>query len=568
MSTSARLAGRSLKRVSQQVSGVRTVTTTQSPVPLCHFSTGARSQATRSSNRNTSDTCWREADKRRGAKGALPTSSVATAPAASYSTAAKQPSSGPTARYNELVEKGTLRDDEHQRSIIAILQALYDELVTYDHTKPSHPLGQKKEAARGLFSRLFGGGSSRSAEAEDDGKLHIPDSAPKGLYLYGDVGTGKSMLMDLFYDTLPENITRKRRIHFHQFMIDAHKRMHAFKTLTHRPSGIVVGASSHIMGGGSSSSSANAGGSALGPSGDEVDPIPTVAMEFAQEATVLCFDEFQVTDIADAMILRRLLEHMIAHGVILVMTSNRHPNDLYKNGIQRSSFVPCIELLKSQLKVQDLNSGTDYRKVPKALSKVYYAPLEEKNLREFEKLFEAFTSDPHNPPIEDRPLSVWGRTLKVPLSTSKVARFDFKELCGTPRSAADYIEICRNFPTLFVDNVPRMGLDQREMARRFITFIDAAYESKTKLFASSEVPILQIFGAGDGGNQQAHTSDAMREAMDALGMTMDQLGGNPIFSGDEELFAFARVISRLTEMGTTQYAELAGVGQLEAPPES
>lgn len=380
--------------------------------------------------------------------------------------------------------------------------------------------------------------------------------------------------MDLFFDTLPENIKHKRRIHFHQFMIDAHKRMHAFKALTHKPSGIVVGASSKIMGGGSfainnSGSTSSKDRSASGSSDqDEVDPIPPVAMEFAQEATVLCFDEFQVTDIADAMILRRLLEHMMAHGVVMVMTSNRHPNELYKNGIQRSSFIPCIELLKSQLIVKDLNSGTDYRKVPKALSKVYYSPLDEKNLREFEKLFEAFTSDPHQPAIENRELTVWGRKLKVPLSTPKVARFDFKELCGTPRSAADYIEICRNFPTLFIDNVPRLGLDQREMARRFITFIDAAYESKTKLFASSEVPILQIFGAGDAGNKQAHTSDAMREAMDALGMTMDQLGGNPIFSGEEELFAFARVISRLTEMGTTQYAELAGIGQKEAPPES
>lgn len=267
------------------------------------------------------------------------------------------------------------------------------------------------------------------------------------------------------------------------------------------------------------------------------------------------------------MILRRLLEHMLAHGVVVVTTSNRHPDDLYKNGIQRSSFIPCIELLKTQLKVQDLNSGTDYRKVPRALSKVYFAPLDETHLREFEKLFEAFTSNPQDRPVYDRELTIWGRKLQVPQSTRRVARFAFEDLCGKPRSAADYIEICRTFPTLFIENVPRLGLNQREMARRFITFIDAAYESKTKLFIASEVPILQIFGAGDQGHKGAETSDAMREAMDALGMTMDQLGGNPIFSGDEELFAFARVISRLTEMGTVHYAELAGAGQTEAPPE-
>ncbi|PWN26101.1 hypothetical protein BDZ90DRAFT_58781 [Jaminaea rosea] len=498
--------------------------------------------------------------------------------AASYSPSARaspsSPPSGPTARYNELVQKGLLKDDDHQRSIIAILQGLHEELTLYRPPNPTRPLGQKKEVEkRGFFGRLFGSSSHEGSDGHDDGKLQVPEDVPKGLYLHGDVGTGKSMLMDLFFDTLPDNITHKRRIHFHQFMIDAHKRMHAFKTLTHKPSGIVVGASSRVMSGAANAISGGpAGGAkeraaAAAAAGEDVDPIPPVAMEFAQEATVLCFDEFQVTDIADAMILRRLLEHMIAHGVVFVMTSNREPKDLYKNGIQRSSFVPCIELLQSQLKVQDLNSGTDYRKVPKALSKVYYAPLDDKNLREFEKLFEAFTSDPHDPAIEGRPLTIWGRTLAVPLSTKKVARFSFHDLCGTPRSAADYIEICQTFPTVFVDEVPKMGLDQREMARRFITFIDAAYESKTKLFASSEVPILQIFGAGTDGNKKAETSDAMREAMDALGMTMDQLGGNPIFSGDEELFAFARVISRLTEMGTTQYAELAGVGSKEAPPE-
>ena len=367
-----------------------------------------------------------------------------------------------------------------------------------------------------------------------------------------------SMLMDLFYDTLPPNIGRKRRIHFHQFMIEAHKRAHYYKSKTHRPSGIVMMMSNPSSQAASSSSSA--------PVGEESDAIEAVAREMASNWSVLCFDEFQVTDIADAMILRGLLERMLAYGVVCVMTSNRHPDELYKNGIQRSSFIPCIELLKEQFKVTDLNSGTDYRKVPRALSKVYYSPIDDANTREFDKIFDAMTSDPHDPPVENRALKIWGRTLKVPLSSQKVARFTFDQLCGQPKSAADYIEICNNFGTIFVENVPKMGLNQRDLARRFITFIDAAYESKTKLFASSEVPILQIF-SGDA-DKNKPTADQMRALMDDLGLTMADLGGSPIFTGDEELFAFARVISRLTEMGSMQYAETTRPAYEESPPEA
>jgi protein AFG1 len=205
--------------------------------------------------------------------------------------------------YHKLVQAGALRSDDHQTRIIQKLQSLHDAIAVYDPPSPS--------GGSSLLSFLFSGPASST----------INTGRPHGLYLYGDVGTGKTMLMDLFYNTLPAHITHKRRVHFHAFMLDVHKRMHAAKA-------------------------AGAG-----------DPLVPVARDLAK-THVLCLDEFQVTDIADAMILRRLLDALLEHGVVCVLTSNRHPDELYKNGIQRTSFLPAINLLKSQFDVTDLDSGT------------------------------------------------------------------------------------------------------------------------------------------------------------------------------------------------------------------
>lgn len=175
--------------------------------------------------------------------------------------------------------------------------------------------------------------------------------------------------------------------------------------------------------------------------------------------------------------------------------------------------MPCIELLKGNLDVTDLDSGTDYRRLPRALTKVYFSPLSPENKGEMNKLWTASTSDAADPPIENRPITIWGRKMTVPLSTSRCARFSFQDLCGKPKSAADYIEICRSFHTIFIDDIPKMNLHSRDLARRFITFIDAAYESKTKLFASSEVEMLKIFS---GDVQEGPTKDQMRALMDDL----------------------------------------------------
>ncbi|KZP00191.1 AFG1-like ATPase [Calocera viscosa TUFC12733] len=427
-----------------------------------------------------------------------------------YNSSAPSSSDTPTDRYNQLVERGLLKKDPHQLEIVALLQELHDRLRSYNPP----PILEPPTSTQSMFGRFFGSKPTTSSAVD-------PIDIPQGLYLYGDVGTGKSMLMDLFYDTLPPNITRKRRIHFHAFMIDVHKRIQAVKNKL----------------------------------GAVADPIPPVARDLANEGIVLCFDEFQVTDIADAMILRRLMESLLEFGVVFVMTSNRHPDDLYKNGIQRESFVPCINLIKERLAVTDLNSGTDYRRMLKAMSKVYYSPLDRETSQEMDKLFTAIAEGEEI--VRGRKLSVWGRDVVVPESTSKVAKFKFSELCGGPRSAADYLEITKNFPTIFVTDIPKMGLYQKDLARRFITFIDACYESKTKVFASSEVPIFKIF-SDEGELDKKEMSDHIRHMMDDLGLDATKIGTTSLFSGDEELFAFARAVSRLTQMGTKAWAETAG----------
>ncbi|KAK3935440.1 AFG1-like ATPase-domain-containing protein [Diplogelasinospora grovesii] len=427
----------------------------------------------------------------------------------------------PIQEYDRRVENGILRNDEHQRGIIQSLQHLHDELRHYKAPPVTHPTIESLQPSKSIFSSWFGGSSSKGPVGE------IPSNLPRGLYLYGDVGSGKTMLMDLFYDTLPRSVRSKTRIHFHNFMQDVHKRLHQMK-MQH---------------------------------GTDIDAVPFVAAEIAEQGNVLCFDEFQCTDVADAMILRRLLESLMSHGVVLVTTSNRHPDELYKNGIQRESFIPAIQLLKSRLHVINLDSTTDYRKIPRPPSGVYHTPLDNHAASHAEKWFR-FLGDPDTPEPHPEVQRVWGREIVVPRVSGRCAWFTFDELIGKPTSAADYLELMRSYDAFIVTEVPGMTFRQRDLARRFITFIDAVYESHAKLVLTTAVPLTELFVsraeiqeslAGQGGDRSVE--DVMAHMMDDLEHNVEQLSKSNLFTGDEEAFAFARAISRLTQMGSKEWVE-------------
>jgi len=354
--------------------------------------------------------------------------------------------------------------------------------------------------------------------------------------MFGDVGSGKTMLMDMFYDTLPHNITSKTRIHFHSFMQDIHKRLHAMKT----------------------------------KHGTDLDAVHYVAADIAEKGGVLCFDEFQCTDVVDAMILRSLLQALMSHGVVLVTTSNRHPDDLYKNGIQRESFIPCINLLKTSLRVLNLDSTTDYRKVPRPPSDVYHHPLDKAAVTHAEKWFRFLGHFKDDPPHKDT-LYVWGRSIDVPRASGEAAMFTFDELIGRATGAADYLELTRTYHAFIITDVPGMTYRERDLARRFITFIDAVYESRAKLVLTTASPLFQLFmspeeiddaledGRKKGSVKHAadheNVDDVMRQMMDDLGMSMSMLKSSSMFTGDEERFAFSRALSRLSEMGSKDWVE-------------
>ncbi|XP_062253378.1 AFG1 like ATPase a isoform X1 [Platichthys flesus] len=399
--------------------------------------------------------------------------------------------SGPMDHYSGLIRDGTLREDEHQRAVMRRLDELHKTLRGYSNTPTS------------IFSKFF-----------------QKPKPPQGFYIFGDVGTGKTMVMDMFYSYVETE--KKKRVHFHGFMLDVHKRIHRLKqSMPKRKAGKMA---------------------------KSYDPIAPVAEEISEEACVLCFDEFQVTDIADAMILKQLFENLFLNGVVVVATSNRPPEDLYKNGLQRVNFVPFIAVLQKYCETLRLDSGIDYRRRNRpSAGKLYFLSSEPDVEATLDKMFDELAFK-QNDITRPRVMNILNRNVRLNKACGTIADCTFEELCDRPLGASDYLEISRLFDTLFIRHVPLLTLNKKTQARRLITLVDALYDHKVRVVILADHPLEDLFVLdGDRGHDESHI------LMDDLGLKRDEASSLSIFSGDEERFAFQRTVSRLTEMQTEEY---------------
>ncbi len=360
----------------------------------------------------------------------------------------------PYERYRKDLEREGFQHDPAQEAAIRRLQRIYDELM-----RQPPPTAPKK---RGLLSRI-----GRRDRTE------IP-SRVRGLYLWGDVGRGKTYLVDTFVDALP--LERKQRIHFHSFMYKVH---HELKQLRHQQ-----------------------------------DPLKAVARRFADRSQVICLDEFFVADITDAMLLAGLLEALFANGVTLITTSNIPPDALYKDGLQRSRFLPAIDLIKENLEVFNLDGPVDYRLRYLEKAEIYHYPLDGGADR---ILADAFAHMSPEPGRQGGELEIESRLIPTRCRADGIVWFDFEAICDGPRGQADYIEIARCYHTVLISNIPTMDWRTENQARRFLNLVDEFYDRKVKLIVSAAAP------------------------------------AEAIYQGDKLQFEYRRTLSRLQEMQSREY---------------
>jgi len=369
-------------------------------------------------------------------------------------------------RLEKRIADGVLIKDVEQIEAASELDSRLEALSEYD------------PGSEGLLGRFFG---SR-------------ETVPRGLYMYGGVGRGKSMLMDWFYEAA--EFAPKRRTHFHAFMLDVHERVNAWRKLDKDERRAHP---HHVRGAGD-------------------DPIAPVARALASEAKLLCFDEFHVTDITDAMILSRLFEALwVKEGVVVIATSNRSPETLYENGLNRGLFLPFIEMMSEHFIIHPFDGELDHRLRALTAAPIYHVPLDATAEAAITAAWDRLTRGGTAVPSE---LIVQGRTLSFPNTARGVLRSDFESLCEANRSPAEYLKIAQTFHTVILENVPEMGAHMRNAAKRFVTLIDALYETRTKLVVSAAVHPQSLYEQGDGA------------------------------------FEFERTVSRLMEMRTEEYLSL------------
>jgi cell division protein ZapE len=369
---------------------------------------------------------------------------------------------GPLPVYQQMIANGSLAPDPAQQAAVERLQDLWERLRGYNPT-PAPVVGG------GFLSRLMR-------------RRHTEEYVPTGLYLVGEVGRGKSMLMDLFFDTA--DVARKQRIHFHRFIQDVHTRIHAWKK-------------AHP---------------------DVADPIPPLADQIAADTALLCFDEFQVNDIADAMILGRLFQGLFDRGVVVVTTSNTPPDDLFKGQPGRDAFLPFIGLIKQRLELLVMDGGRDYRRERMRGLRTWLVPADEASRRELDRAFLRLTGGSAIRPVS---LTVMGRELVVPQASDGVARFEFDTLCNTALGAGDYLAIATNFHTLVLDGIPRLSPENYDQARRFIVLVDTLYDQRVKLIASADATPDQLYQQGRNAKMFERTASRLDEMQsdEWLGLT-------------------------------------------------
>jgi cell division protein ZapE len=370
----------------------------------------------------------------------------------------------PLARYNRLIEQCEIRPDLMQRAMVLKLQRLYDTI-----TEPDFFMAQRAGSGK-LLSGLF----SRRKHVQPDVKR------PYGIYLWGDVGRGKSMLMDVFYHSLP--ITQTKRLHFLQFMLDVHGRIHQYRK-------------QELAG----------------------DPILQVASDIASECHVLCFDEFQVHDITDAMILSRLFTALFNAGMVVVFTSNRPPEALYLGGLQREKFLPFIDLLRERVQIEELASQQDYRLGRmEAIQETYKVATGEVATYFLDEVFATLS---HHEAAVAMDIPVQGRVLRLEQTCRDMVRLSFAELCAKPLGALDYMALTALFKTFLIDDIPQLTPENRNEAKRFVTLIDVLYEAHAVLICTAASSPQELYVHGEGQFEFGRTVSRLMQMQSASWLT-------------------------------------------------